>query len=220
MGARDSDLKELSGGDDDYQPPPPPPTPTKYDAGTTIDPGHGSVTDRDPFKPPAIPGGHGKGKKTSVDTPSMDLFAANILQLVDPVRKASDALGSLPPLAPGAFYHANKIRQSINGANADGGLREQYQKVLYDLTNALTDLGGGVKRMAEKYKTLSDAADMTAKDLLKAMDGVAQDFDLMMKDGGGAGGLSGAGGGGADHSDGGSDTSDSDGSAKSDSDKK
>ncbi|MCF3961229.1 hypothetical protein [Streptomyces fuscigenes] len=176
-------------------PPPPRPTPPapkpehkpeQWDGNTDVGHGHGSFTDDEPFVPPDVPGKGGHGKGTSVDTPSMLLFAKNIDLLLDPVKKASDALEPVT-IASGAFYHANQIRSKVSGANGDDGIKAQYIKVLNDLTNGLTDLREGIKTLAAKYKTIDDANGMKSKELLDAMGDVTDDFNALMSDNGGTG---------------------------------
>src|SRR5262249_12078810 len=133
----------------------------------------------------------------------------------EPVNQAKKDLQTLESLAPGAFYHANKIREEINGGNGDAGLKALYEKVLNDLANALTDLANGAKSLSKKYKTLDDAATMVAKDLSDAMDPANADFSTMMSDAGGSGaaggGSGGTGGTGGSSSTGGSSGSDGSG---------
>ncbi|GAA3760170.1 hypothetical protein [Streptomyces tremellae] len=167
-------------------PPPPEHKAQEWDGSSDLGTGHGTYANKDPFSPPAVPKKGGGGKGTSVDTPSMDVFASNIDLLLKPVQKASDALTPVT-VASGAFYHANQIRTKVTGTNGDDGLKAQYIKVLNDLTNGLTDLREGVKTLAAKYKTLDDANGMKAKDLTDAMDGVTEDFNTMMSDNGGTG---------------------------------
>src|SRR4051812_16834352 len=88
-----------------------------YDGGTDVLHVPGILSDLHPFVPPPVPGGDGHNG-TSVSTPSLDLFATNIDLLIQPVRDVAAALTDVS-VAPGAFYHANVMRTSVNGPNAD-----------------------------------------------------------------------------------------------------
>ncbi|MEW2520815.1 hypothetical protein [Actinacidiphila alni] len=169
--------------------PPDPPKPKhkleEYDGGTTLPDGSGVYSDGTPFDPPSVPGGSGGGKGTSVDTPSMTLFADNIGKLVPPTQAASKKLEPIS-VAPGAFYHADQIRTKVSGLNGDAGLKSQYVKVLADLAQGLGDLRDGVTQLAAKYTSLEDANSMTATDLQTAMQSATGDFTALLTDSGGA----------------------------------
>ncbi|MDT0464427.1 MULTISPECIES: hypothetical protein [Streptomyces] len=173
---------------DDHHQQSPTPTPQHYDGGTTIAAGHGTVPPASTFNPPNVPGGSGNpGSGTSVDTPSMLLFADNIDKLIQPTRDAASVLQKVQ-VEPGAFYHANQIRTKVNGPNADAGLKEQYIKVFQDLAQGLGDLRDGVKALAQQYTTLEDAGRMKATDLQNAMQTTTSDFTSLVTDAGGSGG--------------------------------
>ena len=184
---RDDDPRLLP--KDDKTPPPAPPKPEHYDGGTKVESGHGTPpTPKDTFQPPKVPGGSGKSDSgTSVDTPSMELFAGNIDLLIKPAREAAKDL-QLVQVEPGAFYHANQIRTKVNGPNADSGLKEQYIKVFQDLAQGLGDLRDGVRQLAKQYTTLEDAGKMKATDLQSAMQSTSSDFTSLVTDAGGSGG--------------------------------
>ncbi len=168
--------------------PPPPPKPKhdlqQYDGGTTLPAGQGTYSNDTPFSPPGVPGGKGGGKGTTVDTPSMKLFADNMDKLIAPTQAAAKKLDTVST-APGAFYHADQIRTKVNGLNADDGLKAQYGKVLADLVQGLGDLRDGVRELASRYATLEDANKMTATDLDKAMQSANGDFSVLLTDSGG-----------------------------------
>lgn len=167
---------------------PPPHKPEHYDGQTTIDAGHGTPPPAKSFDPPNVPGGSGKpGSGTSVDTPSMLLFADNIDKLIKPARDAATELQKVQ-VEPGAFYHANQIRTKVNGPNADSGLKDQYIKVFQDLAQGLGDLRDGIKQLAQHYTTLEDAGKMKATDLQSAMQSTSSDFTSLVTDAGGSGG--------------------------------
>jgi hypothetical protein len=167
--------------------------------------GQGAATNANPFTAPPVPGGKGGGQGTSVDTPSMTVFANNINALIDPVLKARAALEPIA-VAPGTFYHADQIRTKINGDNGDAGLKAQYSAALEDLHKGLADLHDGVQTLAQKYKTIDDANGMKAQDLSNAMDKPTSDFGAMLQDTGGSpvGPSSGGGSGGDSSTSGGS----------------
>ncbi|MFG2887807.1 hypothetical protein ACGFYV_36990 [Streptomyces sp. NPDC048297] len=132
-----------------------------------------------------MPSGGGKGSgHTSIDTPSMELFAANMDKLIEPVQAALDGLSDVS-VAPGGFYHANLIRTNINGLNADGGLKASFQHVLSDLVQGLSDTRDTMKSLSVKYINIEDANKMKAADLQQAMQSAQADFDALNKDGGG-----------------------------------
>ncbi|MEW1862297.1 hypothetical protein OG896_00475 [Streptomyces sp. NBC_00669] len=169
--------------------PPSPPAPKHtaqaYDGGTTLPAGQGTYSNDTPFTPPSVPGGTDGGKGTSVDTPSMDVFADNIDKLIAPTQAAAKKLDPVST-APGAFYHADQIRSKVNGLNADSGLKAQYGKVLADLVQGLGDLRDGVRQLASRYSTLEDANKMTSQDLQTAMQSADGDFSVLLTDSGGA----------------------------------
>ncbi|WP_405746025.1 hypothetical protein OG422_25520 [Streptomyces sp. NBC_01525] len=151
-----------------------------------IQAGHGTPRNASPIDPPPVPKGSSGSGGTSVDTPSMELFASNIERLISAVQKAGDVLGNVS-VAPGAFYHANQIRTKVSGANSDSGLKDAYVKVLADLASGLTDLRDGVRQLSQKYKSIEDANGMKSKDLQDAMESATADFNAMMSDNGGSG---------------------------------
>lgn len=179
--------------------------PTQWDGNPAIGQGHGTATNAHPFDAPPVPGAKGAGKGTSVDTPSMTVFANNIDTLIAPVLRAKEVLQPVS-VAPGTFYHANQIRTKTTGANSDDGeLKAGYITALDDLHKGLVDLRDGVRTLAQKYKTIDDANQMKAKDLSDAMEKATNDFNAMMSDNGGTGAaLGGSGGGGSSNGGGGS----------------
>lgn len=156
-----------------------------YDGGTDVLHVPGILSDLHPFVPPPVPGGDGHNG-TSVSTPSLDLFATNIDLLIQPVRDVATALSDVS-VAPGAFYHANVMRTSVNGPNADAGLKKSYGDALTALVRGLTDLRDGVKGLSHKYATTEDANGMTAQDLADAFTTTTADFNTVMTSNGGTG---------------------------------
>ncbi|WP_046734615.1 hypothetical protein [Streptomyces humi] len=156
-----------------------------YHGGTDVLHAPGILSDLHPFVPPPVPGGDGHNG-TSVSTPSLDLFANNIDLLIQPVRDVATGLSDVA-VAPGAFYHANKMRTTVNGANADDGLKKSYGDALSALVRGLTDLRDGVRGLSRKYATTEDANNMTAQDLADAFTTTTADFNTMMTSNGGSG---------------------------------
>ncbi|MGW5651284.1 hypothetical protein [Streptomyces humi] len=156
-----------------------------YHGGTDVLHVPGILSDLHPFVPPPVPGGDGHNG-TSVSTPSLDLFANNIDLLIQPVRDVATGLSDVA-VAPGAFYHANKMRTTVNGANADDGLKKSYGDALSALVRGLTDLRDGVRGLSRKYATTEDANSMTAQDLADAFTTTTADFNTMMTSNGGSG---------------------------------
>ncbi|MEU2424743.1 hypothetical protein ABZ619_27605 [Streptomyces sp. NPDC007851] len=155
-----------------------------YHGGTDVLHVPGILSDLHPFVPPPVPGGDGHNG-TSVSTPSLDLFANNIDLLIQPVRDVATGLSDVA-VAPGAFYHANKMRTTVNGANADDGLKKSYGDALSALVRGLTDLRDGVRGLSRKYATTEDANNMTAQDLADAFTTTTADFNTMMTSNGGS----------------------------------
>jgi hypothetical protein len=163
-------------------PPPPPPAPTgpwsPSDAPNSSS--QGNPSGNGPAAP-AVPGG-----KTSVDTPSLDLFATNMNALIAPLKTAYTTLDNVN-VQPGAFFHADTIRTQINGPNGTTGLKSQYQKVISDLVQGLSDVNDAVTQMKQKYKSTEDLNGASATDLQTDFQTVQSDFSTMMSDASGSG---------------------------------
>lgn len=155
---------------------PPPPPPKEWDPTTFHAPHTRSGPETHDPTPPPIPGGSGNGRRTSVDTPSMELFAGNMDKLAEPVKQAYHKLMELQRVNPGAFYDAYMLRQVSCGANGDTGLQNTYLKILHDLGQGLADISTGMRQLSAKYKTTEEEAKMTAEDLNKAMQSAQSDF--------------------------------------------
>ena len=162
-----------------------------YTGGTTVPAGQGQYVNNDPVVVPPVPSSSGSDSGgTHVDTPSMDVFADNIDKLIAPTQSASTTLQTVS-VQPGAFYHANQMRITVNGPNADDGLKEKYISALADLGQGLADLRDGVRQLSKKYATIEDANTMTSTDFQNAMASSQGDFSTVMTDVGGTGGTSG-----------------------------
>ncbi|MFJ3793423.1 hypothetical protein [Kitasatospora sp. NPDC090091] len=156
--------------------------------------GHGTFSDTDPILLPTVPrnGATGPGT-TAVSTPSLDLFAANIDRLIEPMNAVITALDGVS-VAPGAFYHANLMRNKVNGPNGDDGLKKDFGDSLASLVTGLTDLRDGVRSLSAKYRTTEEANAMTARDFQLAMTDAVGDFNAVVTATGGTGSGPGTGG--------------------------
>lgn len=163
---------------------------------------HGTVYDStgNVFPPPAVPGGHGDGKQTSVDTPSMLLYASNLERALPALDAAKQRLDTVL-VAPGGLPAARAMRVKINGTSTDvkdedDKLKGQYQKSLTDVKQGITDIVAAVREMAKKYARLEDANKMQATDLQKYLQEASTDFDQLSQHLQGPGTKSGSGSGG------------------------
>ncbi|MET8413468.1 hypothetical protein ABZV34_36410 [Streptomyces sp. NPDC005195] len=155
--------------------------PDHYTGGTGVDQGKSDAPWQVTFRPPPVPKGKSGGSGTSVDTPSMELFATNLNLLIDGTNAAITSLNDVR-VEPGAFYDANQIRKTVNGPNADAGLKGQYLAVLRDLRTGLSDLHDGIITLATKYKSAEDRNSITATDLQTVMAQAPGDFTTMFGD--------------------------------------
>ncbi|MQS16218.1 hypothetical protein F7Q99_29320 [Streptomyces kaniharaensis] len=158
-----------------------------WDGDSNVGAGHGTFGDSSPVPVPAVPrnGATGPGA-VAVSTPSLDLFAANIERLIQPVKDVATALEDVS-VAPGAFYHANMMRNKVNGPNGDTGLKKAFTDSLASLVTGLTDLRDGVKALSAKYRTVEEANGMTARDFHDALSDAVGDFNAVATVAGGAG---------------------------------
>lgn len=136
---------------------------------------------------PKIPGGKSNSGTTSVDTPSLDLFATNVKALQEPVNALVKTLKGMTPVQPGAFYHADLIRTNISGDNGDGGIQAKYRTAVNDLGNGLVSLHDAVVTLSTKYKSTEEANKGTAGDVNKAFNGASGYFGGVVTDTGGTG---------------------------------
>lgn len=170
------DSRDYYAGYDKPKPKTPPPSPPKeWDPTSFQPPPVRSGPDKHQPVPPPIPGGSGKGK-TSVDTPSMKLFADNMEALKAPVMQAYEKLTQLPVVNPGSFYDGYMLRQVSCGANGDSGLQNTYIKILHDLGQGLADIASGVRQLSANYSTVEEESKMTADELNKALESAQGDF--------------------------------------------
>jgi len=138
------------------------------------------------------PSGTGPTPPTSVHTPSLDAFATYMGELVTPLNNLLPELAAVD-VQPGAFYHADVIRATINGLNGDAGLKSKFSNVIADLVSALTDIQTAITEMSTKYKNTEDLNNVSVTDLQQDFQNVQADFTLLMND---ASGSSGSGSGG------------------------
>src|SRR5882672_4108828 len=149
--------------------------PPPWDPGSpNVPPKVPAPTGNGPTPPPVPGGGPGGGRHTSVDTASLDVFAKNIGLILQPIKDAMTNLLTVN-VQPGAFYHADLIRAKVDGAVGSsgntGGIRDAYNKVIYDLLNSLMSLQQEVQAMSVKYKNISQLNTITATDLQNSLNG-------------------------------------------------
>jgi hypothetical protein len=138
----------------------------EYQGGTNVPTGHGEYYNPHPTSAPPVPKNSGGGShETTVSTPSMEVFAKLIGQLIAPVQQCQQALKGVD-VRPGAFYHANLMRSKVSGGGGEsGGAKGAYIKVLDDLADGLTDLCNGIRSMSKVYDSTEEANKMGAKEL-------------------------------------------------------
>jgi hypothetical protein len=158
------------------KPSPPSPKPKEWDPTTFHAPHTRSGPKTNVVEPPAVPGERGKGGRTVVDTPSLDLFASNMDKLAEPVQKAYSKLLNLKTVAPGAFYDAYQLRSASSGANGDQGIQATYLKILHDLGQGLADIKSGAQTLSKKYTTTEEENKMSADEVSTAMQSAQGDF--------------------------------------------
>jgi hypothetical protein len=127
---------------------------------------------------PNVPKGTA-GSGTSVDTPSMNLFADNMDRLAELIKTAQEKVKNLPDAAPGAFKEAMELKKVLTG---NGGLRENYGTVLHDLRQALMDTAIAIRNASKKYTTIEEASRMQGEDLKTLMTDVEKDFKKLSTD--------------------------------------
>jgi hypothetical protein len=157
---------------------PPPHKLEKWNGDSDVPSGRGEYHNPHPTEPPPVPKGTESSHDTSVDTPSMQVFAGNIEQLISPVQKCQQVLRDVD-VSPGAFFHAYKVRSKVSGS---GGLKENYGKILDDLADGLTNLCSGVRNLSKEYDSVEEANGMTAKELEEYMYNTKADFVTLGQD--------------------------------------
>jgi hypothetical protein len=160
---------------------PPPPPPVEWTPGDDTNPGPTQQN----------PSGSGPGMPTSVDTPSLDAFATYMGELIPTLNALLPGL-NLVNVQPGAFYHADQIRELINGLNGDSGLKSRFTQVISDLVQGLTDIQTAVNEMSTKYQGTEDLNNMSVTDLQNDFQQVEGDFSSLMSDAGSTGSKSGS----------------------------
>jgi hypothetical protein len=161
------------------KPSPPSPKPKEWDPTTFHAPHTRSGPKTDKVTPPAVPGERGKGGRTVVDTPSLDLFASNMDKLAEPVKEAYNRLLKLQTVAPGAFFDAYKLREATSGADGSQGIQATYLKILHDLGQGLADIGSGSRQLSKNYSTTEEENKMSADEVSTAMESAQGDFSKL-----------------------------------------
>lgn len=157
----------------------PAPQPDQWDQSTFHAPTGQSGPRSDNVTPPPVPAEKGKGGRTVVDTPSLDLFASNMDQLAGPVKDAYNKLLNLKAVAPGAFYDAYQLRSAVSGPDGTQGLQDTYLKILHDLGQGLGDISSGVRTMSKNYSTIEEENKMSADDVSTALESAQGDFSKL-----------------------------------------
>lgn len=139
---------------------------------------------------PAVPGGGSAGSRNIVvTTPSLDLFAANIGELMGPVKQAWTQLGQLPAVAAGAFPEAYQILAKVSGIHSGpstiAGMVNDYQNVLNDLYNGLGKIQTATQQMSRTYTNIDQLNTMSATDLQNDLNDSQGYFSAMISANGG-----------------------------------
>ena len=140
---------------------------------TTVTPvtGGGPQTTAPP--PPIVPSRNGGGDGTTVNTPSLRLFASNVGMLEQPLRTALSSLQAMKPVAPGGFYQASQIRTKVNG---EDGLQGKFSTVLTNVIEAVVDTRNAMLKLAGDYESTEDQNSMQTSALQRAMSDVNDDI--------------------------------------------
>ena len=153
---------------------------------------------------PPVPSEDDTKGQTVVSTDALDTFAANITNLVPPVKDALTTLAGLPKVAAGGFPEAYTISGQISGGSGSGGgggggsgggggggggggsdLADSYKMVLNYLADGLTNIAGAASSMSKTYSTADELNNATAADVTSALAAVTSDFgSLLTSDGG------------------------------------
>jgi hypothetical protein len=172
-------------------PPPPPPPLQSWNDGkpwTYNPPADQNATnppDAPPINAPNVPGKKdGSSGTTSVDTPSMKVFADNINQLLAPLQKSLSLLQALPPVAAGDFHTSQVIKKMITGDAGDGMLQAGFETVLKKCIKTVTDTHEAVNKLALDYKNIDDLNKLTGQQLSRAMGDVGSDIQAVGTAGG------------------------------------
>ena len=164
-------------------PPPPPPKPaiTNWDPNSVPPVTGGGPTNPDgtpSLTPPNVPGkGDGSGNgSTSVNTPSMKVFADNLGQLIPVVQKALDLVQGMPKVAAGDFNTGHVMKKMITGDAGDGMLQSGYETVLKKSMKTLNDTHDAVLKLARDYENIDDLNKLTGQQLSRIMGDVPSDI--------------------------------------------
>jgi len=167
--------------------PPPPPAMQPWNDGKSWDwkpPDDISATNPDgspAITPPDVPGkkdGSGSGK-TTVNTPSMKIFAQNINTLLDPLHESLKLLQALPPVAGGDFHTSKVMKTLITGDAGDGMLQSGFETVLRKCIKTVTDTHEAVSKLARDYENIDDLNKLTGQQLSRAMGDVGSDINAV-----------------------------------------
>jgi len=131
--------------------------------------------------PPDVPGGKGDGGsgKTTVNTPSMKIFAENINLLLDPLHESLKLLQALPPVAGGDFHTSKVMKTLITGDSGEGMLQGGFETVLKKCIKTVTDTHEAVTKLARDYENIDDLNKLTGQQLSRAMGDVGSDINAV-----------------------------------------
>jgi len=138
---------------------------------------------------PPVPGASGKGH-TVVNTEALATFRTVVNAMIDPVSQARAKVATVS-VAPGAFFEADQIRTTINGAQ---GTTHQQHVALGALGNALTAMRDGLDAMIRKYTSTEELNNAKANDVNLDL-ALAEGYFGQLVPGGGGGSGSGSGSG-------------------------
>lgn len=165
----------------------PPPTPTPKPNIQDWDPnsvppvtgGGPSNPDGTPsLTPPNVPGKHDGGNSgaTTVNTPSMKIFAQNIGTLLEPLNKALALVQAMPKVEAGDFNTGHTMRKMITGDAGDGMLQSGFETVLKKCVKSVTDTHEAVLKLARDYENIDDLNKLTGQQLTRAFGDVPGDI--------------------------------------------
>jgi hypothetical protein len=157
-------------------PPPPPPKPKVQDWDSNSVPpvtggGPSNPDGAPPLTPPNVPGKHdGSGSgTTTVNTPSMKVFADNIGTLLTPLNKALELVQAMPKVAAGDFHTGHVMKKLLTGDAGDGMMQSGFETVLKKCVKSVTDTHEAVLKLARDYDNIDELNKMTGQQLNRVL---------------------------------------------------
>lgn len=126
--------------------------------------------------PPNVPGKHDGSNGTTVNTPSMKIFAENIGQLLPPLNKALSLLQAMPKVAAGDFNTGHTMKTLLTGDAGDGMMQSGFETVLKKCVKSVTDTHEAVTKLSKDYENIDDLNKVTGQQLSRAMGDVPGDI--------------------------------------------